>query len=72
MTTSTSKSEFKNDNEESNFINDQETTAAVVEPDDPCNSYEWSVLFLLMLILALTFITIEGVAMFRRRKSILM
>ena len=71
MTTSTSKSEFKNDNEESNFINDQETTA-VVEPDDPCNSYEWSVLFLLMLILALTFITIEGVAMFRRRKSILM
>ena len=71
MTTSTSKSEFKNDNEESNFINDQETTA-VAEPDDPCNSYEWSVLFLLMLILALTFITIEGVAMFRRRKSILM
>ena len=63
--TTTSESKFK---EESNFINDQENI--VVEPDDPCNNYEWSVLFLLMLILALTFITIESVAMFRRRKSL--
>lgn len=63
-TTSTSKSEFKKD---SNLINDQENIT--IEPDDPCNNYEWSVMFLLMLILALTFITIESLAMFRRRKS---
>ena len=63
-TTSTSKSEFKKD---SNLINDQENI--IIEPDDPCNNYEWSVMFLLMLILALTFITIESLAMFRRRKS---
>lgn len=65
-TTSTSKSEFKKD---SNLINDQENIT--IEPDDPCNNYEWSVMFLLMLILALTFITIESLAMFRRRKNLL-
>ena len=41
-----------------------------MEPDDPCNAYEWSVIFLLMLILALVFVIIEGHAMFKRRKDL--
>ena len=45
-------------------------TNSNVEPDDPCNSYEWSVMFLLILILASILITIEGCAMFKRRTDL--
>ena len=45
-------------------------TNSNVEPDDPCNSHEWSVIFLLILILASILIIIEGCAMFKRRTDL--
>ena len=45
-------------------------TNSNVDPDDPCNNYEWSVVFLLMLILASLFILLEGYTMFKRRRDL--
>ena len=45
-------------------------TNSNVDPDDPCNNYEWSVVFLLMLILASLFISLEGYTMFKRRRDL--
>ena len=43
----------------------------LVEPDDPCNSYEWSILFLLVLIIATILIVVECFSLFKRRGELL-
>ena len=43
----------------------------MVEPDDPCNSYEWSIIFLLVLIIASFLIVAECFSMFKRRCELL-
>ena len=39
----------------------------LVEPDDPCNSYTWGILFLLVLVSAIILIIVECIALFKRR-----
>ena len=42
-----------------------------MNPDgDPCNSYEWSCLFLFMLSLALTAMVLHLVTLFKRRSNL--
>ena len=45
-------------------------TNSNVDPDDPCNNYEWSVMFLLMLIMASLFIALEVYTMLKRRMDL--
>lgn len=40
------------------------------EPDDPCNSFEWSIIFFLILVLALVFIGLEAHCLYKRRSEL--
>lgn len=43
---------------------------ALVEPDDPCHSYTWSIFFLLALVIAILLIIVECHALFKRRQEL--
>jgi hypothetical protein len=43
---------------------------AAIEPEDPCNSYEWSIIYILVLLIAAIVIVIQTYAMFRRRSEL--
>ena len=43
----------------------------MVEPDDPCNSYQWSILFLMILVFAIILTMVECYALFKRRSELL-
>ena len=45
---------------------------SLVDPDDPCNSYEWSILYLLLLIVASLGISFEFYVMYRRKEDLLL
>lgn len=45
---------------------------SLVDPDDPCNSYEWSILYLLLLIVASLGISFECYVMYRRKEELLL
>ncbi len=40
-----------------------------IDPEDPCNSFEWSIVFLLILIIASAIILLECHTLFRRRSE---
>ena len=43
---------------------------SLVEPEDPCNSYHWSIVFLLILVIATTLVTFQCFVMYRRRQDL--
>ena len=44
---------------------------SLVEPDDPCNSYSWSIIFFLVLIIATILVVFHSFVMYRRRQDLL-
>ena len=42
----------------------------LVEPDDPCNSYEWSILALMVMVFAILLIVVECFTLFKRRSEL--
>lgn len=43
---------------------------SMIEPDDPCNSYQWSIVFLLILIMATVLVIFQCFVMYRRRQDL--
>ena len=69
-TTKATETETRVEHESINTI-EQDFEQDIVEPDDPCNSYQWSIVFLLILTVAIILAIFQCFVMYRRRQNLL-